>query len=474
MSYNTIIDQGCEVTENIKLKAYRALIFILIGYGFSQVLRLGGNLVLTRLLAPELFGLMALAYVFHKGLGLFSDIGIEPGVVRSNRALDPVFLKTAWTIQFIRGLVLFALTAIIAYPVSLIYDGPILLLILPAIGLTSIFQGLQSCSLYLLNKDLNQGKLVFIDLVGQIISLAVMVVIAYVFRTIWALVIGGLIPPVIKAIWSLFLKPNTGMGFKLERTAVHELVSFGKWIFLSTAMMFLATQADRILLGKIFPFALFGVYNIAAMFAELPKEVMDSVGNRVLFPLLSKFIHLPHNELRDKIKSKRKYLLFPLILLIAGLVCLGDYLIIILYDQRYKDAAWILPMLAFGIWPFVLHLTVNRSLYAIGKPKFVALGDMVKFIYMIICVPLFFFFGGNFGAILAVALKDIPVYILVNIGLKKENLSMIRQDAWATVLLLSLIALGIGVRLLLDLGIPGMREANLLTLGINFLNMVKP
>ncbi len=88
--------------------------------------------------------------------------------------------------------------------------------------------------------------------------------------------------------------------------------------------------------------------------------------------------------------------------------------------------------------------------------------------------PLFFFFGGNFGAILAVALKDIPVYILVNIGLKKENLSMIRQDAWATVLLLSLIALGIGVRLLLDLGIPGLREANLLTLGINFLNMVKP
>ena len=181
--------------KNIKLVAIKALIFVIIGYGLSQVLRLAGNLVLTRLLEPELFGLMALGYIFNTGLGLFSDIGIEPGVVRSKRAHDPVFLKTAWTMQFIRGLLLFVLTAIIAYPVSLIYKDPVLFLIIPVIGIVSIFQGFQSCSLFLLNKDLDQGKLVFIDFIGQIVSLIVMVVIAYVFKSIWALVLGGLIAP---------------------------------------------------------------------------------------------------------------------------------------------------------------------------------------------------------------------------------------------------------------------------------------
>lgn len=439
--------------------AIKALMFVIIGYGFSQVLRLAGNLVLTRLLAPELFGIIALAHVFHRGLGLFSDIGIEPGVIRSKRVNDPVFLKTAWSIQFIRGILLFALTAIIAYPVSLIYDSPVLFMILPVIGITSIFQGFQSCSLYLLNRDLNQGKLVFIDIAGQIVSLIAMMIIAYVYKSIWALVIGSLIAPFIKSIWSLFLPANSGTGFKLEKKAAHELISFGKWIFISTAMMFLATQADRILLGKIFPLALFGVYNIAAMFAELPKEVMDSVGNRVLFPLISQFNHLPRNELREKIRSKRKFLLLPLILLVSVLVCFGDFLILFLYDQRYKEAAWMLPMLAFGIWPFVLHLTINRSLYAIGKPKFLALGDMIKFIYMVIGVPLFYYFGGYFGAVLAVVLREIPVYIVVNIGLSREKLSLIKQDAWATLLLLVLIALGIGLRLFLDLGIPGVNGA---------------
>ena len=73
----------------------------------------------------------------------------------------------------------------------------------------------------------------------------------------------GLLPLFIKAVWSHFLPTSTGRGFRLEKTSVQELFSFGKWIFLSTAMMFLATQSDRLLLGKIFPMALFGVYNIA-------------------------------------------------------------------------------------------------------------------------------------------------------------------------------------------------------------------
>ena len=195
------------------------------------------------------------------------------------------------------------------------------------------------------------------------------------------------------------------------------------------------------------------------MFAELPKEVMDSVGNRVLFPLISQFNHLPRNELRDKIKNKRKYLLLPLILLIAVLVCSGDFLIRFLYDKRYEQAAWMLPMLALGIWPFVLHLTVNRSLYAIGKPKFMALGDMIKFVYMVISLPLFYSFGGYFGAVLAVVLREIPVYIVVNIGLSREKLSLIKQDAWATLLLFVLITLGIWFRLFLNLGIPGIHGA---------------
>ncbi len=88
--------------------ALRGSIWTLGGYGASQVLRLAGNLVLARLLFPEAFGLSALVGVFMVGLAMFSDVGIGPSVIRSHRGDDADFLNTAWTIQVIRGLVLWA------------------------------------------------------------------------------------------------------------------------------------------------------------------------------------------------------------------------------------------------------------------------------------------------------------------------------------------------------------------------------
>ena len=50
-------------------------------YAFTQALRLASNLILTRLLFPEAFGLMALVSVVLVGLAMFSDVGIGPAAI---------------------------------------------------------------------------------------------------------------------------------------------------------------------------------------------------------------------------------------------------------------------------------------------------------------------------------------------------------------------------------------------------------
>jgi len=113
--------------ENYSKKAFHAATFVILGFGFSQVIRLFSNILLTRLLIPEFFGIMALSQVVFQGLGLFSDLGIGQGIIRSNRADEPQFLNTAWTLQVIRGFVLFLLVLIVAYPVSLFYEKKIII-----------------------------------------------------------------------------------------------------------------------------------------------------------------------------------------------------------------------------------------------------------------------------------------------------------------------------------------------------------
>ncbi len=443
------------MTENLKNKAFRATVWVIGGYGIAQILRLGGNLILTRILVPELFGIMAIAQVFMLGLGLFTDIGLAPGVIRSKRSDDPAFLNTAWTLQVIRGAILLLLTFAIAHPVAKMYNNPLLAWILPVLGLGSLFMSFSSTSIYTLNRKVQLGKITAMELTAKFIGLVCMVVLAYLYRSVWALVASSLVVTAVTAIWSHFLDPTIRNRFSMEKAAVNELISFGKWIFVSTAMMFLATQADRLLLGKFFPLAMLGIYSIAVIFAELPKMVIAQLSSRVIFPLMSHFSDLPRQEFRAKILQKRKLFLFPLTLLIALYVSFGDVLITKLYDERYHQAGWMLPLLALGMWPYILYASIDRCFYAIGLPKIPAVGNFLKFLYMIICVPLMFRFAGTFGAVLAVAINDLPVYLVISYGLKKERLTCFKQDFLATLLLVSLIAIFVTIRLTFDAGFPG-------------------
>ena len=440
---------------NFKKRAFQGAALVIFGYGASQAIRLGGNLILTRLLAPELFGIMALAFAFINGLYFFSDIGLGPGIIRSPRANDPVFLNTAWTMQILRGIVLYIFVLTILFPVAKIYENPIFIWVLPILGLNCIISGFNSTSIHTLNKNILLGKLTVMDISVQLIGLLCMVVIAYFYRNIWALVVGVLVTATLTTIWSHCLDLKFRNQFVLEKAAINELFNFGKWIFFSTAMMFLATQSDRFLLGKIFPLAFFGVYNIAVIFAELPKQVVTRLSERVIFPLISNFSHLARHELRQKILIKRKLLLIPLAILVALLASFGDILIMHLYDMRYQEAGWMLPILALGMWPLILYITISRSLYVIGKPQWPAYGNFIKFFYMVTCVPVFYMIFGKLGAVFAVAMNDIPAYFVFNYGLRREKLSGLRQDVLMTLFLLGIICLFLTFRFYIGIGFPG-------------------
>src|SRR5690554_1654660 len=97
------------------------------GYGTAQLLRLASNVILAKLLFPEAFGLMVLVAIFMQGIAMFSDIGILPSIIQNKRGDDPAFLNTAWTIQVIRGVLIWIVACIGAYPYALIYNEPLLM-----------------------------------------------------------------------------------------------------------------------------------------------------------------------------------------------------------------------------------------------------------------------------------------------------------------------------------------------------------
>ena len=440
-------------SATLKKKAVNGAVWTIVGYGFSQSLRLGSNLVLTRLLVPDLFGLMALVNVFITGLALFSDVGINPSIIRSKRGDDPVFLNTAWTIQVVRGFGLWLGCTIIAFPVSRFYEEPRLLWLIPIVGFNTILDGFNSTSIASLSRHMEISKLTLFELTGQIISVVAIVTWAWFSPTIWALVGGTAINSCCKLWLSHRLNPGQPNRLTWNKEVVREIASFGKWIFLSTAVSFLATQADRLICGKLFSLSMLGVYTVAFNFASLPKQVVQKIGDKIIFPVIAQSAELPRQQLRAKIIKKRWIVLIAQGVLLTIMVSFGDLLIVHLYDERFIDAAWILPLLSLGLWPLMLSLTSDKALFVLGNPSYVAYGNIFKFIYMLIGLPYGFSQMGVFGAVIVIAFNDIPFYAAVSYGLWREKLSTIAQDILSTLMLLGAIAVVEGGRYYLGWGL---------------------
>ena len=163
------------------------------GVGGQQFLRLASNLILTRLMFPEAFGLMALIQTFMVGLQMFSDIGIGPSIIQNRRGEDPDFLNTAWTIQIIRGTILWLLSCALAWPLARFYDEPQIFWLMPVVGLSALITGFRSTKNAVANRNMQLGLQTAIALASQAAGLVVMIVLAWMTSSVWSLVIGGLV-----------------------------------------------------------------------------------------------------------------------------------------------------------------------------------------------------------------------------------------------------------------------------------------
>ncbi|MHA6346812.1 oligosaccharide flippase family protein [Roseivivax sp. CAU 1761] len=339
------------------------------GFAFSQLLRLLSNLVLTRLLFPEAFGLMALVAVFLQGLAMFSDVGVSPAILQSKRGDEPAFLDTAWTIQVIRGALLWLAACLLAWPVAQIYGEPLLAQILPVAALTLLIAGFNPTRMDSANRHLLLGRVTALELLAQLVGLAAAIGLAFALRSVWALVISGILGQVATLIlFSRFL-PGPANRFRWEGPAAAELIGFGKWIFLSTVCGFVFLQADKLLIGRWLPLDIFGIYNIGYFLAAFPLLLGGMVTRKVLIPI---YRETPPRAGRANFLRLRR-MRVAVTALLLGLLALaalaGPWAVALLYDPRYHMAGAVVLLLALVQIPQVVGLTYDQAALAAGDSR---------------------------------------------------------------------------------------------------------
>jgi len=424
-----------------KILLLKGAIWTVAAFAVGQFIRLVSNVVLARLLAPELFGVMQIVYSLRTGVELLSDVGINQNIIYNKNANDPNFYNTAWSLQSIRGIILWLLFSTIALPAARFYQSPILALIIPVAALTNVISGFSSVSRFLLQKRMKYSTLTVFDATVAVAASMVQIILAYFSPTIWALVIGSVAGVAIFSIGTHFVLPEIRHRFVICRQYAIEILSFGKWIFVSSIIYFMSTNFDRLYFAKTIPLQLLGVYGIARSFSELLSGVVLSLGTSVVFPFIALHSDIGHRELRDQLAPIRFRFLLVAALGFSAFAATADLMIGLLYDQRYQAARWMLPVLIIGAWFSILSNINESTLLGLGRPQYSAVANGAKFGFQSIGLMLAVGHFGVVGGVLVVAISDFCRYIPILVGQFRARFSFGRQDLFATLVVFTLSAL---------------------------------
>jgi O-antigen/teichoic acid export membrane protein len=397
--------------------AMNAGLWTLVGHGSSQVLRLLGNLLLTRLLAPESFGVMAVATVVSIGVVMFSDLGLRQVIVRSNRASDPVFINTVWTMQVLQGLLVAALMVLIAGGLALAqhagytrtgstYGSPVLPFLITGLSLSGVLWGFESTKLATAEKEMLLRPVVMIELGSQMAGVVAMAAIAFVHPTVYVLLVGAIVSGTVKVVASHLLPRGVPNRFFISWPIAREVCSISNWIIVSSALTFLSANLDKLILAWLLGSHTMGQFAIAALLAGAVVDVISRISSRVTFPAITRAYERDNGELARTYHRSRIPTDTFCLLVAAFLFWFGPDVVRILYDDRYLQAGEFLRILAITLVG-ARYSVVPYMYLLLGRPNLMAAEQGVRLIGILVCIVIGYRLYGTTGAMWGVALGQL-------------------------------------------------------------------
>jgi O-antigen/teichoic acid export membrane protein len=332
----------------------------------SEAARLLRLVVLARLLAPEDFGVMAIALVALGALEMFTEPGLQTALVQRRGEVGP-YLDTAFTVQVVRGLLLAAALVALAPRVAAFFGSAAAAPVLQALAGMLVLRGLVNPATVRLTRELDFRRLFYWNLGELLASLAVAVALAVAWANVWALAGSMLAGQAVRTALSYRIVPERPR-LRWEREKGRELVRFGRWVLGTNVLVFLALQGDNAFVGRFLGVGALGVYALAFRISELPRTFVTEVLGQVAFPLFARLQG-------DAEAARRAYFTFFRVLVLAsGAVALALSLLAgplagALLGPKWDAVAAPLQILAWA--GFVRSLTTLGSwlFYSFGRPR---------------------------------------------------------------------------------------------------------
>lgn len=409
------------------LKAMRGGTWTMIGYSTSQVLRVASTLVLARILVPQAFGLVALVNVFLSGLQMLSDLGIGMDVVQHTRGDDPAFINTAFLIQAGRGLLLWLIAGMLAYPFARFYHQPAVLMLLLVGSLSVPLGGLTSGSLWGLLRHVDLSKYNALTVGSDFVGFVVSLVWALISPTAWALVIGRVAAAASLVVASHWLA-ETPVSTKWDAKAAKEILAFGSGILVSTATGFLAGESERLVVGKFVTLTQLGCFSIALSVSWAGTKGLQQIISQVFFPMMSVSIREDSGTAVRHYGKSHRLLLAVCCCASVGFVAFSNLFVHVVLGPKYADAAWMLQLMGVRGAIELFMSAALSFLFALGTTRYASIGSILKLVFLATGLAVAFTWYGLHAALWVLTLAPLLNYFPLIVGIERRCRPILRIE----------------------------------------------
>lgn len=357
----------------------------------ARLLGVVSTAVLARLLLPEDFGLMAMAWVVIGLLELCSSFGLDYALIRNPQAARAHF-DTAWTLRLLQSAGVAVLAALAAPWAAHYFNEPRVAPLLMALAAGQLINGFANIGPVLFRKELAFAREFWFGLYVKLLGVVVTIALALIFRNYWALVGGTLASSLATMLLSYRMhsyRPRWSLA------AWRELWGFSQWMLLVNVGNYAQERADQMLVGRLASAHQMGLYNVASEVASLPTSEVLFPLSRVLFPGFAKLAHDPA-RLRAAYFSVLGVMTAAALPAGVGLALVAPDLVAVLLGRAWGEAVPLLQGLAlFGMFRVVCGQAGN-VLLVVGKPQVVA---ALAWGQLVLLLPALWWAGTRYGVV---------------------------------------------------------------------------
>jgi PST family polysaccharide transporter len=349
--------------QDLKQRTLRGGLARLCAQGVGFLLRLVPLMVLARLLGPKDFGLVGMVTAFTGVLELFRDFGLSAAAVQRPTVSQEQSSTLFW-INVLVGTLLGLLAVAMAPAVAAFYHEPRLSAVTLVLGMGFILNAAGVQHSVLLQRQMRFSALAVINTLALLVSAVIGILGAWAGYGYWALVAMTVTQPLSNTV-GLWLAASWVPGPPHRGAGVRSMLRFGGTLTLNGLVVYIASNFEKVLLGRYWGADAIGIYGRAYQLVRIPTDNLNGAVGEVAFSALSRVQNDPGRIKNYFLKGYSLVLAMTLPLTVACAL-FADDLILVLLGPKWKDAAAIFRLLAPTILVFATANPLSWLLSSLG------------------------------------------------------------------------------------------------------------